>query len=94
MDNYKIKNIAFWILIILIIVLGIYLIWFTRIEAYKCLSNPYTYSVNLLEQSNRGNLSCTCIMIKSDVVIPFGWDAKGFKLPDDMPLDNLRTKIK
>jgi hypothetical protein len=33
-------------------------------------------------------------MIKSDVVIPFGWDAKGFKLPDDMPLDNLRTKIK
>jgi hypothetical protein len=94
MDNKKIRNIATWVMIIFIIVLGLYLVYYVNTESHKCLNNPYTYSVKLLEKANDGNVSCMCLLITKDMSLPFGWDRKGFKLPDDIPLGTLNNRIK
>lgn len=71
------KVIAFWVMVFFVIGLGIYLIHWTRSESFQCLSNPYTYSVKLLEKSNNAPVQCFCAAQKpgaSAVLL----DNKGF----------------
>ena len=61
----NIKDLVFWILIIVIISLGIYLVVWINTEPYKCISNPYVYTGQLLEKANDGEVNCLCIASKS-----------------------------
>jgi len=56
----KLKDWVFWIAIIWIIILSIYMIYYMKTESFKCLSNPYTYSIGLLEESNNAPVTCIC----------------------------------
>lgn len=55
----NIKNIAFWVMIFLIIGLAIYLIFFIKSESYKCMNNPLVYGVNQFK-TNQGEFTCIC----------------------------------
>ena len=55
------REIFDWIFIILILIIGIYLIWFTRSETNKCTRNPITYGIKQLEKSNDATISCSCL---------------------------------
>lgn len=56
--NYK--DIAFWVMIIIVIALCIYVLFYIKTESYKCIANPYSYSVKLMEKANNADVSCTC----------------------------------
>jgi hypothetical protein len=60
------RGIAFWVMITIVIALCIYLIFWTKSESFECLSNPYTYSVGLLEKANDAEVSCLCSVNKED----------------------------
>ena len=53
------QNLIFWILIGIIFLLIIYLIYFTKTEAFECMNNPLVYGVNLYKDS-QGEFTCTC----------------------------------
>lgn len=55
--NYK--NLAFWIMMLFIFVLGIYLVWFVNSQGYSCISNPFVYGVSLQKDSG-GEYTCSC----------------------------------
>ena len=57
--NNKSKDIAFWIMIITIILLSIYLGFFLKSESYSCMKNPLVYGVNQFS-STQGELICSC----------------------------------
>ena len=50
----------FFALIILIILLGIYVVFYIKSESFKCMSNSASYTIKNLEKSNDGNISCSC----------------------------------
>jgi len=54
------QNIFFWATTLIIIALSIYVLVWIRSENYQCVSNPYVYSIKLLEKANLGNVSCVC----------------------------------
>lgn len=62
----KTRNIAFWIMIILIVALGIYLVRWTTTESFECVSNPYNYSLNLLEEANNAEIQCICTSLRNN----------------------------
>lgn len=74
-------------MLLVVIALGIYLVIWMRTESYQCLSNPYTYSIGLLEKANNADVTCICKPNKKDglsVIL----DRNGFrKLFDDSPLE-------
>lgn len=75
----NLKEIAFWTMIIGVIILGVYLVRYVESESYECMNNPYIYSIKLLERSNHGNVTCMCSMPNSQTGIMLTRD--GFKLP-------------
>lgn len=50
------REIAFWFLIILIIMLGVYLIRYIQSESYECMSNPLVYGISKYNQE----VTCNC----------------------------------
>lgn len=56
----NLKDFVFWTMIIIIIALAGYMAFWIKTEPYKCVANPYTYSIKLLEESNHGNVTCMC----------------------------------
>jgi hypothetical protein len=73
------KEIAFWVMILVVIGLGIYLVNYIKSESYECMNNPYVYSIKLLEEANHGNVSCMCTVPNSQTGIALTRD--GFKMP-------------
>lgn len=65
----KYKEIVFWILILLIVGLCIYLLYYIKTESYQCMSNPYVYSIKLLEKANEGTVMCSCISPKGSMLL-------------------------
>lgn len=54
------KDRIFILLIFFIILLGIYLMWYTRTESFKCISNPVQYTIGGLQKQNDAIISCSC----------------------------------
>lgn len=55
----NLKNLAFWIMIIIVIGLAIYLIYFINTQSYQCLTSPLTFGVSKFKTSS-GEFVCTC----------------------------------
>ena len=64
MPNYK--DIAYWIVLLFIIALGIYVIVYIKTESFQCMNNPYTYSIKLLEKANNATVNCMCTVLKDN----------------------------
>jgi hypothetical protein len=60
----KFKILVFWLSIIFIFVLGFYLLFYLKTESFQCISNPYIYSIGLLEEANSAEVSCICTVHK------------------------------
>lgn len=56
----KIKNIAFWVMIIFVFALGVYLINYIKSDSYACINSPLTYGYNHLTSTNDAPISCSC----------------------------------
>lgn len=54
------KDILFYGMIVVIVVLAIYMVWFTRTESYKCMLSPLVYGVNNLQSTENDSITCTC----------------------------------
>ena len=84
MDNKK--DIAFWGLVLLVIVLCGYILFFINSESYKCMSSPLTYGVSKYK-STEGEFTCTCssplanpiIVTKDNISLLLNYDT--FLLP-------------
>jgi hypothetical protein len=59
-ENYQIRNIAFWILIVFIFFLGFYVIHYIKTGAIECMSNSGAYQIKLLEKANNSTIECSC----------------------------------
>lgn len=57
MDNKR--DIAFWVMVFVVILLCIYILFFIRTESYQCMSNPLVYGVGQY-QSDTGYFTCSC----------------------------------
>ncbi len=57
MDNKK--DIAFWGLVLVIVLLIGYVAFFIQSESYQCISNPLVYGVEQYKTSI-GDFTCTC----------------------------------
>lgn len=55
----RIKNIAFWVMIIIVIALAIYVLFYIKSESYECMNNPLVYGVKNIEENNKG-FTCSC----------------------------------
>lgn len=66
--NQRIKDIAFWIMILTIISLVAYLLFFIKTESYQCMISPLTYGVSKYEVPN-GDFYCTCGSWNTDKLI-------------------------
>lgn len=53
------KNLAFWILVILVLGLCIYFVVYTNSESFECMSNPLVYGVKQFN-TNIGEFTCSC----------------------------------
>lgn len=76
METDNIKNIAFWIMILVVIALAIYMIWFVKTESYQCIANPLVYGVANVK-SSYGDFACTCsdgrnmVTVTNESIKPF-----------------------
>jgi len=62
------RNIAFWIIIILIICMSVWLIYYVNTQSYQCLSNPLVYGVGLYKDTG-GEFTCTCSSPNSKIIL-------------------------
>lgn len=53
------RDIAFWLLVILVITLCIYFLFFIKSEAGQCINNPLVYGVSKYT-ATEGEFTCTC----------------------------------
>ena len=60
MNHQQYKNIAFWLMIICVVILSIYVLWWTRTNGYQCLVNPLSFGIKFLEEKNNAELTCLC----------------------------------
>jgi hypothetical protein len=60
------RTFLFYLMITIIIALSIYLIYFTKTDGYKCLSNPLVYGVKTISSSNNNLITCTCSAVGSN----------------------------
>lgn len=55
----KIKNIAFWIMVSIVILLCVYLFIYIRSESYDCMMSPLVYGISKVE-TTVGEFICSC----------------------------------
>lgn len=60
METEKLKSLAFWIMIVVVISLCVYLIVYINSESYQCMNSPLTYGVSKYETSDGSVFSCEC----------------------------------
>lgn len=80
----NLKTTAFWVMIVMIVGLSLYVIYWTKTEPYKCVSNPYVYSIELMEKANNAPVTCLCSVEKesgSTVIL----DKNGFRAFQSIP---------
>lgn len=65
------RNKVVYFLTLVIILLGIYLVWYINTQSYACLSNPYSYPIKLLEKTNNATVTCSCTAVNSNPVTAF-----------------------
>lgn len=61
------REIAFWIMFILVICLVIYSFFWINSESYKCMNNPLVYGVSLF-YADKGEFTCQCSSPNSKVL--------------------------
>lgn len=72
----KTSDIVAIVLIIISLIFLVLILKETRSDGYKCISEPLIYSATMLEELNRANVSCTCVLDKpGSPVLQF--DSKG-----------------
>lgn len=74
----NIRNIIAWIMIIGIISLGVYAVYWINTESFECVSNPYSYSMNLLEEANNAPVSAI-LSVHNQNGISVLWTKDGFE---------------
>jgi hypothetical protein len=55
------RNIIFFILVLIIIALGIWLVIYINSNSYECMSNALSYGIKNLEKQNNAVVSCNCV---------------------------------
>jgi len=78
------KDLLVWLMIVAIIALSIYVLYWTKSESFKCVSNPYTYSIKLLEKANSADVSCSCIANTKPVSTSILLTRDGFQRVDQI----------
>lgn len=68
------KDFLFYLMIFVIVVLGVYLIWFTRTESYACMNSPLTYGVSKMTSTEDRPISCSCSFPGSSQMLLFNKD--------------------
>lgn len=66
MDNKK--DIAFWIMVLMVVILIGYVAFFIQTESYECMSNPLVYGVGQYKTST-GEFTCTCSSPFTDSIL-------------------------
>ena len=56
----NLKDVAFWLMICVVISLCIHLIMMTKTEAFNCLNSPLTYGVSKLTSTYNNPITCSC----------------------------------
>lgn len=80
------KALANWTLIVILLALGGYMAYYIHTQSFQCLSNPYGYSIKLLEKSNQASVGCSCTVSKPTGNINFFLTDKGIEqIPKDNP---------
>lgn len=54
------KDIALWLICIVIVGLGVYLVFFIHSQSFACMGAPIPYGIRLLEEANNAPVSCIC----------------------------------
>lgn len=68
MDKEQIKNISFYIMLVVVICICVYLIFYIRQETYKCIANPLVYSINRLSTQDN-EVTCQCSTPGSSIIL-------------------------
>lgn len=66
MDNKK--DIAFWIMVLAVVILIGYVASFVQTESYKCMSDPLVYGVNQY-RTTEGDFTCSCSSPFADSIL-------------------------
>lgn len=59
-DSERTKNILFYSMLIVILLLCIYVIWKVNTGSAQCMSNPWSYGVNRIHSSDNQPVICSC----------------------------------
>ena len=73
------KTIFFYLMIVIIVILSVYILVFTRTEGYKCMSNSGVYFINQTNKAGNGETFCNCFVIGDGSSTRFTLDRGGFK---------------
>lgn len=86
------KDIIFYSLIVIIIILFIYIVWFTKTEGYKCLNSPLVYGVAHISTPKNQDIICTCsnggtqmIMVTKDNISLSNFNMPSFSILNYTP---------
>ena len=82
-NNNKIKDwktFAFWIMIVVIILLSIYVYFFTKTEGFQCMADSGKYFINNIDKSTDGKTTCSCYVISNESVFRFTLNEKGITI--------------
>jgi hypothetical protein len=60
MEQNKLRTIIFYGIIVVIVLLSLYVLYYTRTEGYKCMLSPLVYGVNHIHASDSSPITCTC----------------------------------
>lgn len=66
-------------MILIVVAMCAYVIKFFKTEGYACLSNPYNYSISLLEKANEAEVSCICTAYKEQGSVSVLLSSSGFE---------------
>ena len=67
----KTRDLLTYFIVIVVVILCIYLIWFTKTESYECINNPLPYGVSKLSTRGDENITCSCTAMTSDRKVIF-----------------------
>jgi len=68
-NSPMIKNLAFWIMILVVISLCMYLIVQVRNESMRCIAAPLVYGVGHLSSNTNSQITCSCSIPGTDQIL-------------------------
>jgi hypothetical protein len=75
----KWKDVAFFALLIIVLLLVMYVFKWTKGESYSCVSQPIVYGVTQLEKYNKATISCICTARTNESSTSVILDRDGFR---------------